>query len=48
MELKLILTRTVVHLVSFSKWGFLELESGLLERGICMGSHILKWLFWEV
>ena len=45
MEVKLILTRKVVHLVLFSKGGFLELESGLLERVICMGSHILKWLF---
>ena len=48
MEIKLILTRKVVHLVLFSKWGFLELERDLLERIICIGSHILKWLFWEV
>ena len=30
MQIKLIVTRKVVHLASFWKWGFLELESGLL------------------
>ena len=29
MQIKLIFTRKVVHLASFWKWGFLELESGL-------------------
>ena len=31
MQIKLIFTRKVVHLASFSKWGFLELRSGLLQ-----------------
>ena len=30
MQIKLILTRKVLHLASFWKWGFLELGSGLL------------------
>ena len=30
MQIKLIFTWKVVHLASFRKWGFLELESGLL------------------
>ena len=32
MHIKLIFTRQVVHLASFSKFGFLELGSGLLRR----------------
>ena len=32
IQIKLIFTRKVVHLASFWKWGFLELESGLLCR----------------
>ena len=32
MQIKLIFTRKVVHLASFRKWGFLELESGLFHR----------------
>ena len=32
MQMKLIITRKVVHLASFWKWGFLELESGLLAK----------------
>ena len=31
MQVKLIFARKVVHLASFWKWGFLELESGLLD-----------------
>ena len=31
VQIKLIFARKVVHLASFWKWGFLELESGLLD-----------------
>ena len=29
--MKLIITRNVLHLASFSKWGFVELENGLFK-----------------
>ena len=32
IQIKLIFTRKVVHLISFWKWGFLELGSGLLMK----------------
>ena len=32
MQIKLVFTRKVVHLASFSKWGFLELGSGLFRH----------------
>ena len=42
MQIKLIFTRKVVHLVSFWKWGFWELGSGLLTSEVnstCMWKY---------
>ena len=44
MQIKFIFTRKAVHLASFSKWGFLELGSGLLGK-ILLVLHLLKSLF---
>ena len=43
MQMKLVFTRTVVHLVSFWKWGFLELGSGLLNSNLSIGQGEKKY-----
>ena len=43
MQIKLVLTRTVVHLVSFWKWGFLELGSGLSNSNLSIGEEEKKY-----
>ena len=42
MQIKLIVTRKVVHLASFRKWGFLELGSGLLTSE---GNSTCMWKY---
>ena len=43
MQIKLVFTRTVVHLVSFWKWGFLELGSGLSNSNLSIGEEEKKY-----
>ena len=38
MQIRLVLTREIVHLASFWKWGFLELGSGLFNS--CFTIHL--------
>ena len=45
MQIKLIFTRTVVHVASFWKWGFLELKSGLLLFGFFTAINLSLCLY---